>query len=280
VLPQAVVVAAAPSPSIGSQTAIGFSGGFGAAGQVPAIQAPPMQAPSMPAPVAVAAPSSLGMPPAERSPWAPPAGSVPSTSAPAPMAGAQAAIAAAAPEIARVAPAPVVAPPVVAPPVVAAPVVAAPILAAPVVAAQQQSAAAPAGRKKAGGEEASKGKFRETMWFKKGDLDAQAAVTAAEERAKTGKDAGADKADSLPIDERYKDDGSISRGDKEKYSLRTGGTQMMAAVRPDKGGAGESMAKVSEDALIGEMKGGRGKIIAAIGVGILVLIVIIVMVVR
>ena len=70
------------------------------------------------------------------------------------------------------------------------------------------------------------------MWFKKGDLDTQAAIAAAEERARTGKDVATDKADSLPMDERYKDDGSISRSDKEKYSLRTGGTQMMMAARP------------------------------------------------
>jgi len=308
-----VLPAQAPAPApaqVGTATAIGFSGGFGEvpgqlpANQTPAMQAPPMQAPAMQAPVAVAAPSAIGMPPIERSPWAPPASSVPSTtvpSSPAAMAGAQAAIQAAAPELGRVEPAvlpaplvapaapliaspvvaaPVVAAPVVAPPIVAPPVVAAPVLAAPVVA--QQQSAAPAGKKRAepaAGGDGSKGKFRETMWFKKGDLDAQAAVNAAEERAKTGKDAAGDKADSMPIDERYKDDGSISRGDKEKYSLRTGGTQMMAAVNPNaKGGASQSIAKVSEDALIGEMKAGRGKIFALIAAGLVVLIVIIVLV--
>ncbi len=281
VLPAQVAPAPPPAQAVGSATAIGFSGGFGEAripGQVPSIQTPPMQAPAMQAPVAVASPSTIGIPPSERSPWAPPGASS------APMAGAHAAIAAAAPEIATVKPA-VLAAPIVAPaaPIVAAPaapVVAAPVLAAPVVA--QQQSVAPAGKKRAeaaGGGDANKGKFRETMWFKKGDLDAQAAVAAAEERAKTGKDATADKADSMPIDERYKDDGSISRGDKDKYSLRTGATQMMSVVNPNaKGGSGESMTKVSEDALIGEMKGGRGKIFAAIAAGLVILIVIIVLV--
>lgn len=295
VLPQAVAAAAAPSKPVGSATSIGFSGGFGevapAAPQAPAPQAsvpqaPVMQAPAMQAPVAVAAPSAIaapaggGMLPSERSPWAPPSTSVPSTtvpSSPAAMAGAQSAIQAAAPEIARVAP------PEVAPPVVAPPVLAAPVLAAPVVAAQpgssMKAAVVAAGKKKAG-EDPAKGKFRETMWFKKGDLDAQAAVAAADEREKTGKDATGDKADSLPIDERYKDDGSISRGDKEKYSLRTGGTQMMSAVDGNKAGknASSSMAKVSEDALIGELKGGRGKIIAAIAVGLIIVVLIVVLV--
>src|SRR3954464_6325556 len=115
------------------------------------------------------------------------------------------------------------------------------------------------------------------MWFKKGDLDAQAAVAAAEEAARTGKEAGADKADTLPIDERYKDDGSITRGDKEKYSLRTGATQMMQAMRADGTTDG---SKVSEDALIGEMKGGRSKVILAVLVGIAILVAIIVLAAR
>jgi hypothetical protein len=161
----------------------------------------------------------------------------------------------------------VVAAPAVAPPVVAAPVVAAPVVAAPVV-------AAPAGGKRK--DDDNKGKFRETMWFKKGDLDAQAAIAAAEERARTGKDGSADKADTKPIDERYNDDGSITRGDKEKYSLRTGATEMMPAMR-DITKASASLSKVSEDELIGEMKGGRVKIIAAIVVGAIVLALIIYM---
>lgn len=235
---------------------------------VVAASAPPaeaMQAPSMPAPVAVAQASAAAIPPAgispDRSPWAPPAGSDPAPAAP-------------------VVAAPVVAAPVVAAPVVAAPVVAAPVVAAPVVASASASASGKAAGKKE--EAGNKGKFRETMWFKKGDLDSQAAVTAAEERARTGKDQAADKADSLPMDERYKDDGSISRGDKEKYSLRTGGTQMMSAVQDPKakGASGESMNKVSEDALIGEMKGGRGKIFIGIGIAAVLVIVVIILLVR
>jgi eukaryotic-like serine/threonine-protein kinase len=218
----------------------------------PAVVAPPsMQAPSMAAPVAVAQPSAAAISP-DRSPWAPPASEPP------------------APVVAAAAPAEVAAP------VVAAPVVAAPVVAAPQVAEK------PSGKKKAEEAGGAKGKFRETMWFKKGDLDAQAAVTAAEERARTGKDQSSDKADSLPMDERYKDDGSISRGDKEKYSLRTGATQMMTALQDPKrqGEAGASQSKVSEDALIGEMKDGRGKVFIAIGVGVVLLIVVIILLVR
>jgi hypothetical protein len=164
----------------------------------------------------------------------------------------------------------------VAPPQVAPPMVAAPVLAAPVVASVQ--AAAPAGKKKSPEDAAAKGKFRETMWFKKGELDAQAAQVAAEEAARTGKTVDNDKADSLPIDERYKDDGSITRGDKEKYSLRTGATVATKAVRDS--GSGTTIEKVSEDALIGEMKSGRNRIIAAVAIGLVVVALIIFLIVR
>jgi hypothetical protein len=116
------------------------------------------------------------------------------------------------------------------------------------------------------------------MWFKKGELDAQAAQAAAEQRARTGKDAATDKADSLPIDERYKDDGSLSRSDREKYSLRTGATMMTAARRGS--GANASPGKVSEDSLIDEMKGGRNRILAAIAIGLVVIALIAFLLVR
>jgi len=124
-------------------------------------------------------------------------------------------------------------------------------------------------RKKKDDKDKSKGKFRETLWFKKGEMDAEAA----EERARTGRDTGGERSDSLPMDERYKDDGSISRGDKERYSLRTGGTEMMPRLRDSQGSA-----KISEDDLIGEMKAGRLKILAIIGAAVIVLILIIVLV--
>ena len=177
--------------------------------------------------------------------------------------------------------APVVAAPVVAAPVLAAPVVAAPVVAGPAKAMSatqaptQPTAAAPAGKKRPADEAGSKGKFRETMWFKKGELDAQAAQAAAEEQARTGKVVDRDKADSLPMDERYKDDGSISRSDKEKYSLRTGATQAMAAMRDQRPGVS---GKVSEDDLIGEMKGGRLWVLGAIVVGLVAIAAIVYMI--
>ncbi len=250
------------------QTLLGVKGGLSPIASAPTINPQPAVMPS-PAQTQVGQPQSgppampapMGMQPLERSPWAP--GQPAPAPAPAPAAVAPAA-------------APAVAAPAVAAPAVAAPVAAAapvaPVVAAPVI-APTPAASAPSGKKKSAAED--KGKFRETMWFKKGDLDAQAAVAAAEERARTGKDSGTDKADSKSIDERYNDDGSITRGDKEKYSLRTGGTQMMQAVR-DERAASQSLGKVSEDALIGEMKGLPSWVKAAIAAGVLALVIVLI----
>ena len=209
----------------------------------PVVVAAPVQAPIVQTVVGMPASTQSSAQPDPRSPWASPAAAAASPAA-ATIIGSS--------------------PVAAAPAVVAAP--AAPVVAAPVVAKKN---AEPAGLR-----DEKKGKFRETMWFKKGDLDTQAAIAAAEERARTGKDVANDKADSLPMDERYKDDGSITRGDKEKYSLRTGGTQMMQAVRGDIGAAA---AKVSEDELIGEMKSGRRVVMIAIAIGVIAAIVIVLM---
>ncbi|HEX4422297.1 MAG TPA: protein kinase, partial [Kofleriaceae bacterium] len=155
----------------------------------------------------------------------------------------------------------------------AAPVVPAPLLAAPLLAHGKKS---DKGDKP---EKSDKGKFRETMWFKKGELDAEAAQAAAAERARTGKD-GADQTDQLPIDERYKDDGSLSRSDKEKYSLRTGATMSTKALRESGSSkiAGKGSDKISEDELINEMRGGRNKLLAVVAVGVVVLVLLIVLI--
>jgi len=109
----------------------------------------------------------------------------------------------------------------------------------------------------------SKGKFRETMWFKKGELDEAAAAAAA--AAREG-ELAPDKADALPIEDRYKDDGTLSRQDAERLSLRTGATSMMQAMRDPNAAAveGRRGRGLSEDALIGEMKSGRGLLIFVI----------------
>ncbi len=279
---------AASQPNNMMSTMIGVSSGAQyAQASAPVVAPAPQPVPPQAAPAAQVAPLNMqvtapGQGPSVTVPVAPVTPMVEAAPVQAPPAASPWAQQAAGAQVAQVVQAPVVAAPHVAPqapqapqaPVIQAPVVAAPQIATPQVAAQ------PAGKQRAPEPGQQKGKFRETMWFKKGDLDTKAAVDAADERARTGKDVDKDKADSLPMDERYKDDGSITRGDKDKYSLRTGATQMMQALRPDgRSGpdAGQSMNKVSEDALIGEMKGGRSKIILGIVVAVVAVILIIVL---
>jgi len=194
----------------------------------------------------------------ERSPWAPPASD-------APAAGPTAVPAAGPAAGPTVMPAVVGAVPVAAVP--AAPVMPPPLLAAPLLGSG----------KKSNKSSDPKSRFRETMWFKKGELDAQAAQAAAEARVRTGKDGGPDKADSLPIDERYKDDGTLSRSDKEKYSLRTGATMSNMAVQDP--GASTSH-KVSESALIDELKSGRNRVLAIIAAVVVAIVLLIALIAR
>jgi hypothetical protein len=219
------------------------------------VQPPVVQQPApQPEPMQVQAPQPVAPQPAQPaqppSPWAPPAGGQPGAMTPAAQA-----VQAAAPAIAAVAqqqPAPAQ----VAPAQVAAP---------KVNPAVTQPGAGGKKKQDAKEKKASKGKFRETMWFKKGDLDA----AAAEEAAKS-KDANAsDKADSLPMEERYTDDGSITTSDAQRYSLKTGHTGAMPAMRDGEAGAS---SQVSEDELIGEMKGGSRLMLILIAVGVLAVV--------
>jgi hypothetical protein len=102
-------------------------------------------------------------------------------------------------------------------------------------------------------------KFRETLWFKKGELDAEAADRA----AGSGQELpGA--ADSLPIEDRYLDDGSIGPEDSASFGLHTGQTQAMARVTE---APPASSDVVSETELIAELRRGRRKYVALIAGG-------------
>ena len=121
--------------------------------------------------------------------------------------------------------------------------------------------------------------FRETLWFKQGDVEQLVADAKAKMQA-AGKGTGdapivAD--DARPLEDRYADDGSVTVEDRKKFSLRTGGT---ATALPAAGGEipGERM---NESEMVGEISGGRRTLILVVaGVVILALIVVIVLVVR
>jgi len=112
-------------------------------------------------------------------------------------------------------------------------------------------------------ESTGKPRFSETMWFKKGEMDADAAVPATADAPP----APVAPVDSLPIEDRYVDDGTLTQGDSQKYSLRTGTTAMMQAM----GRPATPRSRVSERELVREMTGSRmwiagAVVLAAIGV--------------
>src|SRR5262245_61058098 len=88
-------------------------------------------------------------------------------------------------------------------------------------------------------------RFRETLWFKRGDLPPPAPTADAEA-------APADPIETLPLEDRYRDDGSVTSDDSKLYSLRTGMSQRLPAVAPPADARG-----ISERELIGEMRGSR-----------------------
>jgi uncharacterized membrane protein YgcG len=122
--------------------------------------------------------------------------------------------------------------------------------------------------------------FRETLWFKKGDVEqmvAEAKAKAAAAAAAKGKPAPAADAelpaeDAKPLEDRYKDDGTLTVEDRKKFSLRTGGT---ATSLPTVGGSipGERM---SDGEMINEIGSGKKVAIIAIAVAVLIAIVAIV----
>ncbi|HXU62109.1 MAG TPA: serine/threonine-protein kinase, partial [Polyangia bacterium] len=114
--------------------------------------------------------------------------------------------------------------------------------------------------------------FRETLWFKQGDVDQMVADARAKLEASKAKGApGVPEpepevlpAETKPLEERYVDDGSVSAEDRKKYSLRQGAT---SAALPTVGGRvpGERM---SAEEMVGEI--GGGKRIAIIVVAVVV----------
>lgn len=210
----------------------------------------PISQPMYPEPMQVQAPQPVAA--QGPSPWAPPAGQA--AAQPGPMTPAAHAVQAAAPAIAAVAH----------PQPVPEPAKPAPAKVSPMV-TQPGGGAGGKKSKEAKDKKAAKGKFRETMWFKKGDLDA----AAAEEAAKSQDANVSDKADSLPMEERYTDDGSLTTGDAARYSLKTGHTGTLPVMRD---GDPSASQQVSEDELIGEMKGGNRLLIILIVVGLLAIV--------
>ena len=101
--------------------------------------------------------------------------------------------------------------------------------------------------------------FRTTLWFKKGELDAAAAQDPD----------GPGAADLLPIEDRYADDGSVSRADSAAFSLATGQTQMLELMKTT---AEIAPVTAPPPELVSELKRGRMRVIAALGAAIVMLV--------
>ena len=106
-------------------------------------------------------------------------------------------------------------------------------------------------------------RFRETLWFKKGNDDAEAA----QKRQKRGTlDPGG--IDQLPIEDRYEEDGTLTAVDTAQWSVKTGVTQAISPMGDAEIADLAAMAEgtgVNAKVLVTEMKAGRGKVFAMIG---------------
>jgi hypothetical protein len=110
------------------------------------------------------------------------------------------------------------------------------------------------------------GAFRETLWFKQGDVDQMVADARAKLEASRGKAGAAapepdlPAVDAKPLEERYVDDGTVTVDDRKAYSLRSGAT---STALPTVGGVipGERM---SESEMIGEIGGGKRIVIIVV----------------
>ena len=113
--------------------------------------------------------------------------------------------------------------------------------------------------------------FRETLWFKKGDVEQMVAeakakaASAPADRHDSNGGAELPAEDGKPLEDRYLDDGSLTVEDRKKFSLRAGAT---AAGVPAVAGSmpGDRM---SESEMFNEIGGGkRVKVIAIAGIAV------------
>lgn len=105
--------------------------------------------------------------------------------------------------------------------------------------------------------------FRVTLWFKKGAQDADEAHAAAQEDP-DALHPGA--VDLLPAEDRYLDDGTVSREDSKLFSLRTGSTMAIPVRTRARGSTQLPAADVAP--LVRDLQRGRTKYLVAIGAGV------------
>jgi hypothetical protein len=146
---------------------------------------------------------------------------------------------------------------------------------APGVAVAPAAAAAPKGPSD-DSKSGVKPAFRETLWFKRGDVDQMVADAKAKMSANRS-DTGEVPEDVRPLEDRYVDDGTVTTEDRKKFSLRAGGT----AVAQSQSAAKLPGAGMSEKEVMEEIAGPRRTMIYVIlGVVVAAAIVVVLLIMR
>jgi hypothetical protein len=102
-------------------------------------------------------------------------------------------------------------------------------------------------------------KFRETLWFKKGEKDAQVAAETDPHDVMAPK-----AADLMPIEDRYNDDQEdLAPIDSIAFGIHTGRTEYLPTLTVTNDGADP----VDEGLMVKDLKRGRRKVFAMIGAG-------------
>jgi hypothetical protein len=114
-------------------------------------------------------------------------------------------------------------------------------------------------------------RFRDTLWFKKGAQDDRARQAEARGEAEP-----ADVPDQLPVEDRYLDDGSITREDSLAFSVHTGRTQAVPRLTTT---APERKTSVPVDALVRELTWSRRQL-AMIGASVAAIVALVAVLVR
>lgn len=118
-----------------------------------------------------------------------------------------------------------------------------------------------------------KPKFRETLWFKRGVQDAEAAEVADPD------DILAPQAtDLMPIEDRYHNGGELNLADSVDFGLHTGKTEYMPKLATDPRAPLDHAHDVNEGLLVKDLKAGRKRVFVAIGVGAALVVAVVVMV--
>jgi hypothetical protein len=102
-------------------------------------------------------------------------------------------------------------------------------------------------------------KFRETLWFKKGEKDAQVAAETDPHDVMAPK-----AADMMPIEDRYNDDQEdLAPIDSVAFGIHTGRTEYLPTLTATHDGSDP----IDESLMVKDLKRGRRKVFAMIGAG-------------